>query len=190
MQLRILLDLFLTFMRIGAFTFGGGYAMIPLIEKEIVEKKHWIEKSQILTIFAISQSIPGAVAINTSTLVGYKIAGKKGAIAATFGVVLPSFIIISLIAIFYDRLDPNVAEPFFMGINGAIIALIFTAALRMYRAAVYNKWTVVIYLVALFLIVFKIISPIFVILISAVPGLILLRFNQKRVDEICTREKE
>lgn len=188
--MKILFDLFFTFMRIGAFTFGGGYAMIPLIEKEIVEKKHWIDKSLILDLFAISQSIPGAVAINTSTLVGYKIAGRKGAVAATFGVVLPSFVIISLIAIFYDRLDPAIAEPFFMGINGAIIALILAAALRMFRAAVKDKWTFLIYISAFLLIVFRIISPVFVILISAILGLVLLKLKHQLVEVVCKKEKQ
>jgi len=186
--MNVVIDLFFTFFRIGLFTFGGGYAMIPLIEKEIVEKKQWIEKKEILNLFAISQSIPGAVAINTSTLVGYKIAGRKGAIAATFGVVLPSFVIISLIAIFYEKLDPTKAEPFFLGINGAIIALILTAALRMFKDAVKNKWTLLIYTIALIFIVTRIISPIFVILMGGIPGLIFLKFKPKEADALLNRE--
>jgi len=186
--MKILLDLFFTFMRIGLFTFGGGYAMIPLIEKEIVEKKQWIEKRDILDLFAISQSIPGAVAINTSTLVGYKIGGRKGALASTIGVVLPSFVIISLIAIFYKQIDPAKAEPFFLGINGAIIALILTAALRMFKDAVKNKWTLMIYIVALTLIVTRIINPIFVIIMGGIPGLIFLKLHPKKAEELLKRE--
>lgn len=187
--MHVVLDLFFTFMRIGLFTFGGGYAMIPLIEKEIVDKKKWIEKKDILNLFAISQSIPGAVAINTSTLVGYKIAGRIGAIASTIGVVLPSFVVISVIAVFYENVDPTKAEPFFVGINGAIIALILTAALRMFKSAVKDKWTLLIYCVAVAILVTRIISPIFVILLGAVPGLILLKFFPKNVDRLLEVEK-
>lgn len=187
--MHVVLDLFLTFMRIGLFTFGGGYAMIPLIEKEIVDKKKWIEKKDILNLFAISQSIPGAVAINTSTLVGYKIAGRIGALASTFGVVLPSFVIISIIAVFYERVDPAKAEPFFLGINGAIIALILTAALRMFKSAVKDKWTFIIYIIALAIIVTRIINPIFVIILGSIPGLIFLKFYPKEVDKILEGDK-
>lgn len=188
--MHVVVDLFLTFMKIGLFTFGGGFAMIPLIEKEIVDKKKWIEKKDILNLFAISQSIPGAVAINTSTLVGYKIAGRIGAIASTIGVVLPSFVIISIIAVFYERVDPTKAEPFFLGINGAIIALILTAALRMFKSAVKDKWTLIIYMIALIIIVTRIISPIFVILLGTIPGIIFLKFFPEKIEKLLEAGKQ
>ncbi len=99
------IKLFMSFFKIGLFTFGGGFAMIPLIEKEIVDTRKWIHREDIIDLFAISQSIPGAVAINTATLVGYKVAGRIGAIVATAGVALPSIVIISLIAVFFVRLQ-------------------------------------------------------------------------------------
>src|SRR5690554_1685295 len=109
-----ILKLFTVFFRIGAFTFGGGYAMIPYIEREIVEKNHWIEREEIIDIFAVVQSVPGVIAVNSSTFVGYRVAGWAGAVAATLGVVLPSYIIISIIALFlYNFKDyPYVNEAF------------------------------------------------------------------------------
>jgi len=103
-NMKQLKDIFVTFFMIGLFTFGGGYAMIPLIEKEIVEKKKWVEKEEITDILAVSQSIPGAIAINSATFIGFKIKGRIGAIAATLGVILPSFVIISFIAAFFRQI--------------------------------------------------------------------------------------
>lgn len=102
MKRNLLSELFLTFAKIGAFTFGGGYAMIPLIQREVVDHKHWISNEDILDVVAIAESTPGPIAINSATFIGQKIAGTKGAVAATIGVVLPSFLI--MIAISY----PNV----------------------------------------------------------------------------------
>ena len=92
--ITLYLELFWTFLKIGAFTFGGGYAMIPLIEREVAEKKHWITSEEILEVTAIAESTPGPIAINAATFIGYRIAGFAGAFLATFGVVLPSFLII------------------------------------------------------------------------------------------------
>lgn len=187
--MKIYWELFLTFMRIGAFTFGGGFAMIPLIEREIVDKKKWVSSEDILNLFAVSQSVPGAVAINTSTLVGYKIAGRLGGIFATIGVIVPSFVIISVIAAFFGTMDAKTAEPYFLGINGAVFALICMALVRMFKAAVYNKTTVVIYLIALFIIVSGTISPIFVILFSVLPGLIFWKINPEKAMNLLVNNK-
>ena len=187
--MKIYFELLVTFMRIGAFTFGGGFAMIPLIEREIVDKKKWISSEEILNLFAVSQSVPGAVAINTSTLVGYKIAGRLGGIFATLGVIIPSFVIISVIAAFFGSLDPETAEPYFLGINGAVFALICMALVRMFRAAIYNKTTIVIYGIALVLIVSGVISPIFVILFSVLPGLMVLKFKPESALNLLVNKK-
>lgn len=105
---KLLFDIFITFFKIGSVTFGGGYAMIPLIEREVISNKGWIKNDEeIIDVFAVSESIPGAIAINSSTFVGYKIAGRNGAIAAMMGVVLPSFIIITLIATFFSKFQDN-----------------------------------------------------------------------------------
>lgn len=168
---KIYWQLFKSFFKIGLFTFGGGYAMIPLIEEEIVDKKKWIKKEEILDLFAIAQSIPGAIAINTATLVGYKKAKKIGGICATFGVILPSFIIISIIASFFSRLaDLSLVHAIFMGINGAVILLIFKAALKMTKLSVIDTLSAITLVLTVLLILFTSINPVFMILFGALIG--------------------
>lgn len=126
--------LFLTFLKIGAFTFGGGYAMIPLIQRETVEKKHWIADSDILEIVAIAESTPGPIAINAATFVGYRVAGFFGALAATVGVVLPSFLIIAVISCILREFEQlKVVKYAFFGIRAGVLALILKAMWSMYK---------------------------------------------------------
>jgi chromate transporter len=121
---RKLVRMFLTFFRIGAFTIGGGYAMLPLIEREFVEKQGWVSEDEIVDIFAIVQSVPGVIAINSSIFIGYRIAGLAGALAATLGMVLPSFIIISVIAAFFVQFrDIPAVQNAFAGIRAGVTAL-------------------------------------------------------------------
>lgn len=137
--LRKSLKLFLVFFRIGAFTFGGGYAMIPYIEREIVEKNNWIKSEDIIDIFAIVQSVPGVIAVNSSTFVGYRVAGLTGAAAATLGVVLPSYIIISVIALFLYNFKsyPFVNEAFY-GIQAGVAALMTHVVFKLGKSGVKN----------------------------------------------------
>ena len=131
--MRILLDLFLTFARIGLFTFGGGYAMIPLIENACVAKKEWITRDEMTDITVIAESTPGPIAINCATYVGMKKKGISGAVAATIGVILPSFVIILLISFFIDRfLEIRWVASAFRGIKLAVGILIADAAVRMF----------------------------------------------------------
>ncbi len=130
----MLIDLFLTFFRIGLFTFGGGYAMIPLVETECVSKKEWITHDEMMDITVIAESTPGPIFINCATYVGIKKKGIRGAIAATTGAVLPSFIIILLISFFFDRfLEIKWVSSAFCGIKIAVGILIVDAAVRMIR---------------------------------------------------------
>jgi len=178
--MSIYISLFKTFFKIGAFTFGGGYAMIPLIEEEIVDKKGWIEREEIMDLFAIAQSIPGAIAINTATLVGYKKAGKRGGICATFGVILPSFIIISIIAAFFASFAHlPLVHAIFMGINGAVVLLILKAALKMTRLAVVDVLSGLSMLMTVLMILFTSINPIIMILAGASIGLIRYFIEKK-----------
>ncbi|MCQ2413972.1 MAG: chromate transporter [Clostridia bacterium] len=132
--MNLLLDLFLTFAKIGAFTFGGGYAMIALIENACVEKKQWITHDDMMNVTVIAESTPGPVAINCATFVGYKQKGLPGAIAATLGMVLPSFLIILLISFFLDNfLEIPVIANAFLGIKVAVGLLIINAAIKMLR---------------------------------------------------------
>jgi len=129
-----ILTLFLTFFKIGAFTFGGGYAMIPLIQREIVEKRGWMTDEDILDIFAIAESTPGPIAINSATFVGYRVAGFFGAMLATTGVVLPSFMIILLISFLLTGFaDIPAVQYAFFGIRAGVMALLIKALWTMYQ---------------------------------------------------------
>lgn len=126
--------LFMTFFKIGLFTFGGGYAMISLIQKEVVDTKHWITDDDILDIIAIAESTPGPIAINASTFVGYKTSGFWGAFFATLGVVLPSFAIITVISYFLEQFEHFEPVKFaFNGIRAGILVLIIKALMSMYK---------------------------------------------------------
>ena len=132
--MNIVIELFLTFLKIGLFTFGGGYAMIAIIEDNCVEQKKWISHDEMMDITVIAESTPGPIAINCATFVGYKIAGMFGAIVATFGVVIPSFIIIFVISTFLDYfLEIPVIANAFMGIKVGVGILIFNAGLTMFK---------------------------------------------------------
>ena len=132
--MNTVLDLFLTFAKIGFFTFGGGYAMISLIEDSCVEKKQWITHDEMLNVTVIAESTPGPIAINCATFVGYKQKGLTGAVAATIGIVLPSFCIIFLISMFLDNfLEIAWIAHAFMGVRIAVGILILDAAIKMFK---------------------------------------------------------
>lgn len=126
--------LFLTFFKIGAFTFGGGYAMIPLIQKEVVDNHKWVTADDILEVIAIAESTPGPIAINAATFVGYKFGGFLGAFCATLGVVVPSFTVIALLSSVISRFQDNrVVQYAFYGIRAGVLALLVKAMINMYR---------------------------------------------------------
>ena len=128
------LQLFLTFLKIGAFTFGGGYAMIPLIEREAVDNKGWVTDDELLEVVAVAESTPGPIAINAATFVGYRVGGVIGAFFATLGVVLPSFIIICALSAVLDKFGGIRAVKYaFTGIRAAVVALILKALVTMYK---------------------------------------------------------
>ncbi len=141
--------LFWKFFKIGMFTFGGGYAMIPLIEREVV-KNNWIDKKEIADIVAVSQSIPGAVAVNMSLFTGFKIAKKKGAIVAVLGCIIPSFIIILVIAILLSNYqDEKIVQHAFTGILSAVVALIILSAVKIARVAILDFMTLIITIITI-----------------------------------------
>lgn len=133
-QTKKLPALFLTFLRIGAFTFGGGYAMIPLIQREITEKRKWLREEDLLDIIAIAESTPGPIAINTATFVGYRVCGFAGALCATLGVVLPSFcILLAVSALLRTFAEVRAIAYAFRGIRAGVLALIVRALWSMYK---------------------------------------------------------
>ena len=131
---KLVLTLFLCFFKIGAFTFGGGYAMLALLENEFVEKKGWLTKDEFLDMLAIAESTPGPIAINSATFIGYKTAGVIGSAAATLGVVLPSFIIIFIISLFLDKfLQFTLVANAFRGIQACVVYLIGSTGIKLFK---------------------------------------------------------
>lgn len=161
------------FLKIGAFTFGGGYAMIPLIEREVVEKKHWITSQDMLDIVAIAESTPGPIAINTATFVGYKTAGVLGAACATLGVVLPSFVIISLISLVLREFRELVVVQFaFQGIRAGVLALIAKALWSMYKKCPKSPLSYIIMALSFAVAAFTDVNVILIIVACALIGLV------------------
>ena len=167
------LKLFYTFFRVGAFTFGGGYAMVPVIQKEMVERAKLIEEKEFLDIIAVAQSLPGAVAVNTSVFVGFKLYGIPGALSALLGTVLPSMIVITILAIFYQQVQ-NIQsiELFFKGVRPAIVALIFMAAVKLSKNLESTRFNILLGSAAFIGIVFLEIHPILTIIAAATIGLL------------------
>jgi hypothetical protein len=169
--------LFKTFFKIGAFTLGGGYAMIPIIETEVVEKHHWIEKDEFLDLIAVAQSCPGVFAINISTFVGYKLRGTSGAICTATGTALPSFLIILLIAMFFHSfMDVPWIAAMFNGIRPAVVALIAVPTFNLAKSAkisLVNCWIPVISALLIWAVG---VNPIFIIIAAAAGGYIYGQF--------------
>lgn len=168
-----LLSLFLTFLKIGAFTFGGGYAMIPLIQKEIVDKKQWMNNDDILEIVAIAESTPGPIAINAATFVGYRTAGFWGALLSTFGVVLPSFLIIIGISFVLKQFeDMKTVKYAFFGIRAGVLALVVKALWSMYVQCPKNLPSYIVMTASFILVAFFRVNVLLVIVGCALFGLI------------------
>ncbi len=148
-KLKQLLKMFLTFFKIGITTFGGGYAMIPILQREVCEKKKWINDEEMLSIVAIAESTPGPVAINMATYVGYKVLGVLGAIFCTVGVVLPSFIIILCIALFFNNLmEYPIVVSIFNGIRCGVATLIIYTAIKLLRKVKKSAFNIVTFLLS------------------------------------------
>ena len=171
-KIKTLLSLFLTFMKIGGFTFGGGYAMIPLIQRETVENKKWIGEDDVLDIVALAESTPGPIAINAATFVGYKVGGFFGAFFATFGVILPSFVIILAISMVLERFRELKAVQYaFEGIRAGVLALILKSLWTMFRKISKEVIPYVIMALSFIIATFTDINVLFVIIGSAVFGI-------------------
>lgn len=181
--MNIYLQLFFTFLKIGAFTFGGGWAMISIIEKEIVDKKHWLERSEFLDLLAIAQAVPGILAVNISVVVGDRLKGMKGSVSAAIGTILPSFLIILAIAIFLtpDIIKNNeVISSIFKGIRPAVVALIIAPVLSSAKAAGIT-WKTVVIPTAVALLIFSglpvVSNPIVYIILGGIVGYVMFARN-------------
>lgn len=173
-------SLFLTFLKIGAFTFGGGYAMVPLIQKEVTEKNEWISDEEMLDVIAIAESTPGPIAVNTATFVGYKIAGFWGAFVSTLGVILPPFVIISLISGFLWQFREIKAVSYaFIGIRAGVLALIVKALISLFKKVSKTAFSYAIMAISLLIPTFFDINVIFVVIACAIAGIIFSLFTIK-----------
>ena len=177
--MNIYLEAFGIFSKIGVFTIGGGYAMVPLIEEEIVEKRKWIAKD----LLAISQSTPGILAVNISIFIGYKLRGIRGSIVTTLGTILPSFLIILAIAMFFHNFKDNpIVERIFKGIRPAVVALIAAPTFSMAKSAKVNRYNVWIPIVSALIIWLLGFSPIWVIIIAGVGGYLYGRLHHTKLE--------
>ena len=163
--------MFLTFARIGLFTIGGGYAMIPLIEEQVVQRKAWVTSEELIDLIAVAQSCPGIFAVNISIFIGYRRRGTLGALVCTLGTVLPSFLIILAIALLFRQFrDNEIVARIFRGIRPAVVALIAAPVFRMAKSAKVNRYNIWIPVVAAIAIWLLGVSPIYVILLAGIGG--------------------
>lgn len=181
MKLKTLLQVFLSFFKIGAFTFGGGYAMIPLIQNEAVEKRGWVTDDDILEVIAIAESTPGPIAINSATFVGYRAAGVLGSVCATLGVVLPSFVVILVISFVLKQFqDIKAVQYAFQGIRAGVLALLCKSLWTMYKKSP-KGWAAYIVMAAAFVLTAIVdVNVIFVIIGCAAFGLITSTYLKKK----------
>ena len=181
--MKKLWELFSAFFRIGAFTFGGGYAMLSLIQREVVNNKQWATDEEVLDYYAVAQCTPGVIAVNTATFVGYKQKGVLGAVAATFGVVLPSLIIITAIAsILQNFMEYTIVKHIFGGIRVAVAVLIVNAVITMGKKSVKDVICATLAVLSFAVsMIFPDLSPVFVVLAAALVGLVTMKKGGNKV---------
>ena len=178
--MREIINLFLAFAKIGAVTFGGGYAMLPILQRDIVKKHGWATDEELMDYFAIGQCTPGIIAVNTATFIGYKQKGVLGGIFATLGVIFPSIVIISVIAAFITNYaDLPVMRYAFNGIRVCVCILILNAVLKLSKSSLVDKWTSGIFAVVFILSMFFNISAAILVLAAGLAGYIIKRFSAK-----------
>ena len=179
--MNILIELFISFMRIGGFIFGGGYAMLPLIQKEIVERRGWASEEEVLDYFTIGQITPGVIAVNTATFIGYKKAGVLGGVVATLGVIFPSIVIISIIAaVLTNFAELPVVIHAFNGIRACVCVLILIAVYNMGKKSVVDVFTALIFIATAVLTVLKVTSPVVLVIVAGVVGVLFQLIKAKR----------
>lgn len=171
--MRILFELYTSWFKIGLFTFGGGYAMLPMIEKEIIDKKHWSKYEDIMDYYAISQCTPGVIAVNTATFVGYKVKGIIGGVVATLGVVSPSLIIITLIATLLSNFaEIPVVIHALEGIKVGVCVLMVSSIYKLLKKSIVDKYAAIIFLFILGLALGNVVSTVYLVVIAGILGLL------------------
>ena len=173
-----LLDLFLTFDKMGVMTFGGGMAMLPILQREVVENKHWATEEELVDYYAIGQCTPGIIAVNTATFIGQKKRGAIGGIVATLGVVFPSLVIISILAGLITNYSHLAwVQNAFAGIQVCVCVLIFNAVVKLWKSAVPDKGALCLCLAVFVLSIFLDISPVYYVIVCAAAGILLTRLG-------------
>ncbi len=175
-KFKLLLEIYITFFKLGCFSFGGGYAAIPLIEREVIDEKRWLDREKIVDVFAVAQSLPGAIVLNASAFVSYSIAGMWGAVLALLGNLTPPLFIVLALSVFFKIFGSNpVVQAAFYGIRPAVVGLIFYAAYKMGRTAIKDNAGIVIMMVAFLGLLFfnEFLHPVIVIICGAIAGITL-----------------
>lgn len=197
-KIEFLFPLFWTFFRIGPSTFGGGYAMMPVIEREIVEKKGWLDEKELADMVSLAGSAPGGVGVNAAAFVGYRKAGVAGAIAAVAGMTMPTFLIVIILSFFYLLFKDNPkVEAALKGVHGAVVALILMAAYRMAKNSVFDIATTCVSILAFLFLFMADINPLYIIVCGLLTGILTvrvkelvgLRVNTERVDTMNTKHE-
>ena len=180
-KLKQFFELYFAFVKIGAFTFGGGLAMMPIMQRELIEKRGWVTEEELIDYFAIGQSTPGIIAVNVSTFVGYKRLGWLGGIIGTLGVVTPSWVIIMLLAGAISSVDKYpLAQKALRGINVAVAALLTSVIVKFSKKTIKNIWNALFMLLAFALIYFLKVQSVWIILSALITGCLLTRYRQKK----------
>lgn len=179
--MKIYWEIFYTFLKIGFFTIGGGWAMVPVIEREVVDKRKWLTNNEFIDALAVSQTVPGVMAINIANFVGYQVRRKKGALAAILGSALPSFVIILVIAVFFTGIKDNpVVERVFKGIRPAVVALILVPVFTTAKSVRINRRNVIVPVLAALAIWQFDVSPAYIFLGAALGGIFYLWFKKRK----------
>ena len=179
--MKTYLDLFFSFAKVGVMTFGGGYAMLPILQREIVDKKGWATEEELMDYFAIGQCTPGIIAVNTATFIGKKTKGVLGGIIATLGIVFPSLIIISLLAGVIEAFSHiEWVQNAFGGIRICVCVLIANGVVKLYKKAVVDKWTLALFILVTLGSYFLPISPVIFVVASAIIGLLIKELGGRK----------
>lgn len=177
----MLLKLFLTFAKVGAMTFGGGYAMLPILQREVVEKQKWATDEELADYFAIGQCTPGVIAVNTATFIGQKNGGIIGGIVATLGVVFPSIVIISALAgVITVFADLAWVKNAFAGVRVCVCVLIFNSVLKLWKSSVKDIWGILIFAAVLIVSLIASVSPVIFVLVSALAGILIKNLGVRK----------
>lgn len=185
-------SIFKTFFKVGTLLLGGGYVILPLLTSELVDKKHWITSDELCEFYALGASLPGIIAVNTAIFTGRKLLGRKGAIAAIIGVVMPAFLAIILLAsILSEIVNKPTVQHIFWGVGIGVIVLLFLAVKEMWKKCVVDKFSVVVYAICLILAFLRLIPLSLIVILALISGIIFQRFEDKKnVQKIAQQKGE